>query len=62
MSLLDRLREANGPALWLLASGPQRQRPLVDETPVPVLSDAQCARVTPYWLENHHRNRGHSHT
>ncbi|MEN3284736.1 MAG: hypothetical protein V7607_5876 [Solirubrobacteraceae bacterium] len=56
--LRDRLREG-GPlrGLWLLVGvDAQRERPLVDGQPIPVLTPNELARIPEPWLANVHRS------
>ncbi len=49
--VLDRLREAGGPPLWLLAPGQETAHPEVDGAPVPAVGPNQKVWLTRYFLE-----------
>jgi len=64
MDLLARVREKVGrpdgiPGLWMLiAADAQTAGPMIDGTPVPVIGQAEWARIPDGWLRNVHRSNG----
>lgn len=62
LGLIERLRDRlgeRGPlrGLWLLVgTDAQRERPLLDGQPIPVLTPNESARIPESWLRNVHRS------